>query len=104
MKRSWFPQIASSIFLILALNPDNPYGYYLLLRVVCCACFAFLTFRYFQAKQTGWVWLFAVLAVIYNPFIRVHLNRELWSVINVVTVAIAAVSIFTIKPRANGNP
>ena len=36
-------------------------------------------------------------ALVYNPIFRVHLNRELWSIINIVTIAIAVASIFALK-------
>ena len=33
-----------------------------------------------------WVWIFGVSAGIYNPIFRVHLGREIWSLVNVVSV------------------
>jgi hypothetical protein len=37
------------------------------------------------------------MAVIYNPIIRIHLTREIWSAVNIATVAIATLSIFVLK-------
>jgi hypothetical protein len=37
--------------------------------------------------------------LLYNPVFRVHLNRELWSVVNVVTIGIALASIFVFKVK-----
>ena len=83
--------------LLWALNPDNPYGYYILLRFVCCAAFAYLTLQALAQGKEGWPWILGVIAAVYNPFIRVPLNRELWSVVNVVTIGIAVASIFVLK-------
>ena len=44
--------------------------------------------------RSEWVWIFGVLAVIYNPFVRVHLSRDIWSIVNVATIVVNIVSIF----------
>ena len=51
-----------------------------------------------QEKQ-GWVWLLGVTAGIYNPILRVHLTREIWSVVNVATILLAGTSIFVLTNR-----
>ena len=45
MKKIWIPQAIVIPLLLLALNPDNPYGYYIFLRWVCCAAFVYLVFH-----------------------------------------------------------
>ena len=102
MKRIWLPQTIASVMLLWALNPDNPYGYYVLLRFVCCAVFAYLTVQAISYQNERWAWILGVVAAIYNPFIRVALNRDLWSVVNIVTVGIAVVSVFTLTPTKKG--
>lgn len=97
MRKIWIPQLIASLMLLWALNPNNPYGYYILLRWVCCAIFAYLAFQAFAQEKQDWVWILGVTAVIYNPIIRVSLTREIWSVINVITIGIAVVSIFVLK-------
>jgi hypothetical protein len=91
--------------LLWALNPENPYGYYILLRWVCCGIFAYLAFRGFEQGHQGWVWVLGITAVVYNPILRVHLTREIWSVVNVVTVGIASASVFALnRTRKSENP
>jgi len=97
MKRIWIPQLIASLMLLWALNPDNPYGYYILLRWVCCGVFAYLALKAFGQEQQGWVWVLGITAAVYNPIIRVHLTREIWSVVNVITIGIAVASVFAIK-------
>lgn len=98
MKRIWIPQLVVSSMLLWALNPSNPYGYYILLRWVCCATFAFLALHASTLKLEGWVWVLGVTAAIYNPIIPLHLTREIWSVVNIATIGIAVASIFAFKP------
>ena len=101
MRKIWIPQTVASVMLLWALNPDNPYGYYILLRWVCCGIFAYLAFQALELEKQSWVWTLGITAVIYNPIFRIHLNRELWSVINVVTIGIAIVSIFALRTKNN---
>jgi hypothetical protein len=97
MRRVWAPQFIASLMLLWALNSDNPYGYYILLRWVCCGVFAFLAFKAFGQEQQGWAWVLGITAAIYNPIFRVHLTREVWTVVNLITIGIAVASIFAIN-------
>jgi FtsH-binding integral membrane protein len=96
MKRIWIPQAIAGVMLLWALNPENPYGYYILLRWVCCAAFTYLALKAHAQAKEGWVWILGVTAVIYNPIIRVHLTREIWSVINIATLIPTVLSIYVV--------
>jgi hypothetical protein len=89
----FIPQVVAILMLLWALNPENPYGYYLLLRIVICGICAFLAYRALKIGNDIWVWILGVTAVIYNPIIRIHLTREIWSVVNIATVAVLAVTV-----------
>ena len=97
MKAVWIPQAIVIPLLLLALNPENPYGYYIFLRWVCCAVFVFLALHALTIEKNGWVWVFGVTALIYNPIIKVYGTREMWSIINIATIVLAVVSIFILK-------
>jgi hypothetical protein len=99
MKRIWIPQTIASAMLLWALNPENPYGYYVLLRWVCVGVFGFLTFHALANEMKGWGWVLGITALLYNPIFRVHLTREIWSVVNLVTSGIAVVSILRLPSR-----
>ncbi len=95
------PQAIASVMLLIALNSDNPYGYYTLLRWVVCGIFAYLAFVAFEKEKTEWVWILGIAAAIYNPFITMHLGRELWSLVNLVTIAVSVASITKLKGKEN---
>jgi hypothetical protein len=103
VRRIWVPQLIAGVMLAWALNPHNPYGYYILLRWVCCAVFAYLAFQALAQEQQSCVWVLAMTAVVYNPIIRIHLTREIWSVLNAITIGIAVTSIFTVKLRGKND-
>lgn len=99
MKQIWAPQLVAGLMLLWALNPENPYGYYILLRWVCCGVFAYLAFKGYEQGQQGWVWVLGITAAVYNPIFRVHLTREIWSVVNVVTIGVSVASIFVLRSK-----
>lgn len=80
------------IMLLWALVPRNPYGYYVLLRWTCCSAFAYLAVHSFQIRMAPWVWIFGTAAGFYNPILRVHLDRTVWSVVNIVTIVLLLTS------------
>lgn len=99
MKKIWIPQAIVSLMLLWALYPGNPYGYYTLLRWVCCGSFAFLAFKSIAINKQGWAWILGVTAILYNPFSRIYLTRDIWSILNIITIGIAIWSIFILKEK-----
>lgn len=97
MKKIWIPQAIVIPMLLWALNPANPYGYYILLRWICCAVFVYLAIHAWNLGRNGWVWILGVTAAIYNPILRVHSTREMWSIANLVTIGLAMASISVLK-------
>lgn len=97
MKTIWITQAVISVMLLWALNPDNPYSYYVLLRWACCGIFAYLTFCAAMQEKKGWLWILGITAIVYNPIIPIHLTRDIWQIINIVTIGIAVTSIFVLK-------
>jgi len=83
--------------LLWAMTPIPPYRYYTLLRFVCCGVFALLAYEAVDQGKKKWGWILGITALIYNPIFRVHLYRELWSIINVITIGTAIVSIYVLK-------
>lgn len=92
----WAPQLLAVGMLALALT-DMPYGYYRLLRVVCFVLFALLAWRAATQPRLDLAITFGALAFIYNPLIPLHLGREIWTIVNLVTIAILLVSCLLLR-------
>jgi hypothetical protein len=72
----------------------NPYSYYVYLRWICFStCLVFLIINLVK-KTYIVVFISFLIALIYNPFFIVMLTREIWAVINIITVFLAALYIF----------
>ncbi len=60
-------------------------GYYTLLRLVVTAAAAYIAYDTFQNdKQSGWMWVFGFVAILFNPLIPIYLDKEIWMVIDFV--------------------
>jgi Family of unknown function (DUF6804) len=68
--------------LVYAAIENHPYSYYTLLRWICCPVFAYSAFAAHEQNRLPWAWIFGVLALLYNPLFRVHLDRSTWTGVN----------------------
>jgi hypothetical protein len=84
----WYlTRLAAALMLLLAILP-NPYSYYMLLRVIVCAVGAYSAYIAYQKKEVGWSWAFGIIAALFNPFIPVHLTKEIWMFFNLISAAV----------------
>lgn len=74
--------ILASLLLICLM--DMPYGYYQLVRFVSMAGFAFLAFEANQTNAKNQMLLYLFLAVLFQPFIKIALGREIWNILDVI--------------------
>ncbi|MEO0561682.1 MAG: DUF6804 family protein [Chloroflexota bacterium] len=77
----------AAAMLLWALFPGNPYGYYNLLRVVVCIAAAWSIVDEFKRGAGPIMWIFVFFAVLYNPLVPIHLTRDIWVLLNLLTAA-----------------
>ena len=94
------PLIAVMIVMLgIALLPIRWYGYYVLLKLVVCGGCGFLAANAYDDGRKHLVWFMGGLAVLYNPIIRFPLGRELWMVINILTIIVLIAVMKSTKQR-----
>lgn len=80
--------IIVSLLLLVAAILNLPYGFYIFLRIVvflyCAYCTYILVCLF--GKKLNYYSLMIVVGILYNPIIRIHLDKETWIVINLVTM------------------
>jgi len=59
-----------------------PYSYYMLLRCVATGSAVVLLACRREALPPLGLWLLVVIALLFNPIVKVHLGRELWQVVD----------------------
>jgi len=89
--------LIAAVFLFLALFSGWLYGFFTLLRFVVFAASAYVAWMAYEARKEKWIWIFGFFAVLFNPFIVIHLNREIWVVIDFIVGVFMIVSVFILK-------
>ena len=83
--------LAILFFLCLA---DMPYGYYQFVRFAGLVGFAILAYQANkQGRQTEML-IYGALALLFQPFFKIALGRQMWNVVDVVVGIGLLVSIF----------
>jgi hypothetical protein len=77
---------------------DMPYGYYQFVRFAAMVGFAALAYFSYQQKREIEMIVFIALAILFQPFAKIALGRELWNIVDVIVAAGLIVSLF-IKTR-----
>ena len=72
-----------AIALIIGALP-LPYGYYQLLRFIGCTSFAITAYLAYEHKNNAWPYALGFFAIIFNPFIKIVFEKEIWMVIDVI--------------------
>lgn len=83
--------------LLVAMLP-MPYGYYQLLRLVACGLAAWAAAAEWQECKSWIAGPWALLAILYNPVLVVHFDRETWVLINLAS-AVAVVGLVVVAWR-----
>ncbi len=91
------------VMLAVALMPGNSYSLFSFLRVVVFFVAFYCALVAHRQGRKGWVWLLVGTALLYNPFIRVFLTRDVWWPINLATIILlfgAGNSLLQPRPKS----
>lgn len=88
----------AAVLLVVALA-ELPYGYYTLLRIVVCGVSAYGAFIAYGVQTEGWTLVLGMTALVFNPLIPIHLEREVWSIVDLVTAGVLFASGLTLPRR-----
>jgi hypothetical protein len=73
---------------------DMPYGYYQFIRFFACIGFAYLAYKSNEQSNKTVTITFVILAILFQPFVKISLGRELWNIVDVIVGAVLLLSIF----------
>lgn len=92
----FYMKIVLAVLLLLCLL-DMPYGYYQLVRVLAFIEFSYLGIRAHREEYLMGMLIYAVLAVLFQPFAKIALGRELWMAVDFVVALGLVYSIIRLK-------
>lgn len=89
--------LAILFFLCLA---DMPYGFYQFVRFAGLIGFAILAYQSNQQGRKTEMIIFGGLALLFQPFFKIALGRQMWNIVDVDVGIGLLISIF-MKPKNN---
>lgn len=98
------PLIYIAVALLLLGALPLPYGYYMILRIVACGVFAWAAFITYEKNEEVLPWVFGILAVLFNPILKIQLPKELWAVADVCYGILLLTVSKKIAANENRNP
>lgn len=86
------------VILFFICLADMPYGYYQFVRFAGLIGFAILAYQANQQGRQTEMFIYGGLAVLFQPFFKIALCREMWNIVDVVVGIGLILSIFS-KPK-----
>ena len=78
----------AAILLLIAIIPIWPYVLYQILKLVVFGAAVHSVYLYHKEKNTKWVVLMVIIAIIFNPINALYFGHFFWSIIDFVVAAI----------------
>lgn len=83
---------------LLACLLPMPYGYFMLVRFAAMIIFGIIALNYYGQQKVNMAIFFGAMAVLFQPFIKISLDRITWNVVDVVM----AIFLFVLWLKENG--
>lgn len=69
--------------MLLACLLDMPYGFYQFVRFLSTIGFGYLAYEANSDHRNNETILYVILGLLFQPFLKVSLGRELWNIVDV---------------------
>lgn len=90
---------AMMLMLILPVAFTLPYGYYSLLRIVATIFFIISANLMDKKKDATFFYVFGILAIIFNPIIKIHFSKNIWALIDLISAIIIGLNIDKLEEK-----
>jgi len=92
------PAVIAALTLFAALG-DWSYSYYQLLRFIVCAAGAYVAYTAYYSRYPWAVWLFGVIAILFNPLVPIHLSRATWQPVDLMCAVLFLLAATVAKDK-----
>ncbi len=86
-------KIALAILMFLCLL-DMPYGFYQFVRFVALIGFGILAYQANKVQKQTEMIVFGALALLFQPFFKIALGREIWNIVDVIVALGLIITLF----------
>jgi len=73
------------------------YIFYELVKLIVCGVTLYGVYYTYKLQIKLWKVVFAVIAILFNPFLPVHLSRQSWKVYDLAAAGVLLLSVFLVK-------
>jgi hypothetical protein len=94
-------KIALAILLFLCLL-DMPYGFYQFVRFVALIGFGILAYKANEDNKPTEMIIYGGIALLFQPFFKIALGREMWNIVDVVVGIGLIGSLFMNRTKSQG--
>ena len=84
LKHSDFFARFVSFLLVREHETDMPYGYYEFIRFIALIGFVYLSYKSYEEGSKGLCFIYAALAILFQPLFKIYLGRAVWNIIDVI--------------------
>ena len=92
-------KIVLSVLFFLCLL-DLPYGFYQLVRIVALIGFGILAYKATEENKNTEVIIYGGLALLFQPFFKIALGREMWNIVDMSVGIGLIVSLFMNRTKS----
>lgn len=89
-------KIILSLLLFFCLA-DMPYSYYQFVRFASCIAFVYFAYQANEKEEKATTIIYIVLAILFQPFLKISLARELWNFVDVIVGVGLILTVFLKK-------
>ncbi|RKS14318.1 DUF6804 family protein [Flavobacterium sp. 120] len=86
--------------LLLLCLLDMPYGFYQFVRFAATVGFAYLAYSANEKNRKNEVFVYIVLAILFQPFIKIALGRTIWNIVDLIVGIGLMISVFTVVNKS----
>jgi len=87
MKIAWIIYALPALLCLLAIF-ELPYGYYQFLRIIVTGTSLWAAYKFYRRNLHVWTIALGIIAIIYNPIFKIHMERDTHALFNVATAGI----------------
>lgn len=92
--------ILAILFLMCLI--DFPYGFYQFVRFTALVGFGILAFKAFQEEKQTEMIVYLILAILFQPLLKISLGRILWNIVDVVVALYLLYDVLIKKESFDG--
>lgn len=75
--------VVCNIILLLLCLASMPHDYYILVRLYTMVVFGIMAYSYYTHQRTGLAFIFGLLSLLFQPFLKITLEKNTWNVIDI---------------------